>query len=52
VNNRSIPLTYNETKIIDLSGKHSITLLPSLSPYTDGQRDKMTEKRMNPGWAG
>jgi hypothetical protein len=37
-------------KITTLSGKHSFTLHPSLSPYR--QTELRTESQINPGWAG
>ncbi len=50
MNNRSIPSTHTERKITDLSVKHSFTLYPYLSPYsqTELQRDKYTRYT----WAG
>jgi hypothetical protein len=41
VNNRSIPSTHTERKTTGLSGKHSFTPYPSLSPYR--QMDGMTD---------
>jgi hypothetical protein len=42
VNNRSIPSTQAERQITNLSVKHSFTLYPSLSPYS--QTELQTEK--------
>ncbi len=51
MNNRSIPSTHAERQITDLSVKHSFTLYPSLSPYS--QMDLWTEGRIHSlrmGW--
>jgi hypothetical protein len=50
VKNSDIPSTQDERKITGCSHKHSFTLYPSLSPYR--QTDSLTEKQINPGWAG
>ncbi len=44
MNNCSIPSTHTERKNTNLSGKHSFTPYPSLSPYspTDGMTDRET----------
>ncbi len=49
-NNRSIPSMHAKRRITDLSVKHSFTLYPSLSPYS--QTESRTEERINPHWAG
>jgi hypothetical protein len=45
MNNRSIPSTHNERQITDLSVKHSFTLYPSLSPYS--QTESLMEERIH-----
>ncbi len=44
-NNRSIPLMHVKRQITDLSVKHSFTLYPSLSPYS--QTESQTEERIH-----
>ncbi len=50
MNNRSIPSMHAERQITNLSVKHSFTLYPSLSPYS--QRGRMTDREMNTLAAG
>ncbi len=45
MNNRSIPSMHTERQITNLSVKHSFTLYPSLSPYS--QMEPLMEKRMH-----
>ncbi len=51
MNNRNIPSTHAERQINDLSVKHSFTLYPSLSPYS--QTESQTEEQIHllgAGW--
>ncbi len=52
MNNRSIPSMHAERKITNLSGKHSFTPYPSLSPYspTDGMTDREINTLTACGW--
>ncbi len=50
VNNHIIPSTHAERKVTNLSVRHSFTLYPSPSPYS--QTELQMEERINPGWAG
>jgi hypothetical protein len=45
MNNRSIPSMHAEGQITDLSVKHSFTLYPSLSPYS--QAESLTEGQIH-----
>ncbi len=45
MNNRSIPSTHTERQITDLSVKHSFTLYPSFSPYS--QTESLTDRGTN-----
>ncbi len=51
MNNRSIPSMHTERQITDLSVKHSFTLYPSFSPYS--QTESLTEEQIHSlhvGW--